>query len=90
MDLSSCELSVKDIVPVSVIVALSSASKPLSRAVRSCVSVKTIGAATGAAVGDAEGGDVGNGVGQGVAVGPGVGTGVGSVSYTHLTLPTKA
>ena len=77
LDLSSCELSVRTRVEVSVIVALRSASKPLSRAVRSCVSVKTIGAATGAAVGDAEGGDVGNGVGQGVTVGVALGTLVG-------------
>ena len=82
LDLSSCELSVRTRVEVSVIVALRSASKPLlvvvsERAVRSCASVKTMGAATGAAVGAGEGGDVGNGVGQGVAVGPGVGTGEG-------------
>ena len=78
LDLSSCELSVRTRVEVSAIVALRSASKPSSsRAVRSCASVKTMGAATGARVGEGEGGDVGNGEGPGVIEGPGVGTGEG-------------
>ena len=77
-DLSSCELSVRTRVEVSAIVALRSASKLLfRRAVRSCASVKTMGAATGAAVGAGEGRDVGGVVGAGDLVGAGNGSGVG-------------
>ena len=77
LDLSSCELSMKTSVSVSVIVALRSASKLLFRAVSSFFGLLTMGAAKGAAVGMGDGRDVGISVGLGVHEGFGVGTAVG-------------
>ena len=77
LDLSSCELSMRTSVRLSVIVLLRSASKPFFRAANSPGSSLTTGAAMGEGVGTREGGDVGNGVGQGVTVGVALGTLVG-------------